>query len=254
MKIIAIANQKGGCAKTTTVINLAAALAESDRNVLVIDLDPQANASQWLACPPEAASSFELLTTKSNPKEFVVTTSIPGVDLIPASRDMANLERALAGQLSSETLLRRRLAQLLAIQSQWDYVLIDTPPTLSLITLNALTAATDVLIPVTTHVMTLSGVAQLIETVQEVKEILNPNLNLLGFVPSRVDLRTNHSQEILSALCERFGDKVMKSHIRESIRLAEAPSFGQSILSHKPNSGASADYRALAAELISLTS
>lgn len=254
MKIIAIANQKGGCAKTTTVVNLAAAVAELSRRVLVIDLDPQANASQWLASPQGAASSFDLLTTKLNARDFVVPTVIAGIDLIPSARDMSNLERALAGQLSSETLLRRRLTPLLTKDCAWDYVFIDTPPTLSLITLNALAAATDLLIPVTTHVMTLSGVAQLIETVQEVKELLNPSLNLLGFVASRVDLRTNHSQDILSALCERFGAKVMKSYIRESIRLAEAPSFGKSILSYRPSSGASSDYRALATELLGLTS
>jgi chromosome partitioning protein len=253
MKIIAIANQKGGCAKTTTVINLAAAVAELKHRVLVIDLDPQANASQWLGHVQGVASSFELLTTKSNAKNFVFSTVIDGVDLIPGAREMSNLERALAGQLSSETILRRRLSPLLTNDCVWDYVLIDTPPTLSIITLNALAAATDLLIPVTTHVMTLSGVAQLIETVQEVKELLNPNLNLLGFVASRVDLRTKHSQEILNALCERFGAKVMKTYIRESIKLAEAPSFGQSILEYKASSGASADYRALAAELVALT-
>ena len=136
--------------------------------------------------------------------------------------------------------------------NQYDYVIIDTPPTLSLITLNALSAADSVLIPVTTHVMTLSGVAQLIQTLEEVREVLNPQLKILGLLPCRVDLRTRHSQDILDALSERFGDQVLKSHIHENVRIAEAPSFKQSIFDYRPKSSAAEDFRMLAQEVINL--
>lgn len=251
MKVIVIANQKGGCAKTTTVVNLAAAIAEKGFRVLVIDLDPQANASQWLGDASDGTAAFRLLVKKDDPNALAVESSCAGVDLIASSRDLVHIDKALAGEIASEGILKRRLKSL--ARDRWDFVLIDTPPTLGLITLNALSAADELLIPVTTHVMTLSGVAQLIQTFQDVRELLNPGLNVLGLLPCRVDLRTRHAQEILSALTDRFGGKVLKSHIAESVRLAEAPSFSQSILSYKPKSKAAADYRALAAEVINLT-
>lgn len=251
MKVIAIANQKGGCAKTTTVVNLAAALGELDKKVLVLDLDPQANASSWLGGDSMVNGAFRLMTTKDEIAGLIEETDTKGVSVISASRDLAGLEKALAGEMATETKLKRRLA---ALDSKaWDFVLIDTPPTLGLMTLNALTAAGQILIPVTTHILTLSGVAQLMATINEVKELLNPELDILGLVPSRLDLRTRHAQDILSALEEKFGDQVLKSHIHESIRLAEAPSFTQSILAYKSSSGAANDYRALAKEIVKLT-
>ena len=251
MKVIVIANQKGGCAKTTTVVNLAAAIAEKGSRVLVIDLDPQANASQWLGDASDGTAAFRLLTTKVDPNTLAIKSDCTGVDLIASSTELVHIDKALAGEIAAESILKRRLKSL--DRDRWDFVLVDTPPTLGLITLNALSAADELLIPVTTHVMTLSGVAQLIQTFQEVKELLNPSLNVLGLLPCRVDLRTRHSQEILSALKDRFGGKVLTSHIAESVRLAEAPSFSQSILSYKTKSKAAADYRALATEVIHLT-
>jgi chromosome partitioning protein len=252
MRIIAVANQKGGCAKTTTVVNLAACLAEKHKRVLVIDLDTQANASAWLGCAMEDhGGTVRLLTTKESLPSLISASNISGVDVIAASRELANFEKLTAGEISVESRLKRRLGAL--DKGHWDYVLIDTPPTLGLITLNALTAAQDLLVPVTTHVLSLSGVAQLIETYDEVKEILNPSLNILGFVACRVDMRTRHSKEIIELLTNQFGSKVLKSTIRESIRLAEAPSFQQSITDYESKSSASEDYRALASEIISLT-
>jgi chromosome partitioning protein len=252
MKVIAVANQKGGCAKTTTVVNLAACLALRDFSVLVIDLDSQANATNWLAGNVSTPGSWQMLTTREDLVSLLVPTSVSGVSLLAGSRELANLEKALAGELSVETLLKRRLAKLGT--EAFDYVLIDTPPTLGLITLNALSAAQQLLIPLTTHVMSLSGVAQMFRTVDQVREVLNPDLNILGLVASRVDLRTRHAKDVLSTLSERFGDKLLKSYVYENVRLAEAPSFQQSILTYNPVSTAAQNYRDLADEVIALTS
>lgn len=247
---IAIANQKGGCAKTTTAVNLSAGLVASGKRVLLIDLDPQANTSQWIGANNHVGGVFELLTEKSDVQALVQTTGIEGLSIIRGAREISNLEKALAGELAVESRLKRRLKSM--DLNQYDYVIIDTPPTLSLITLNALSAADSVLIPVTTHVMSLSGVAQLIQTLEEVREVLNPQLKILGLLPCRVDLRTRHSQDILDALTERFGDQVLKSHIHENVRIAEAPSFKQSIFDYRPKSSAAEDFRMLAQEVINL--
>lgn len=170
MRVITVANQKGGCAKTTTVVNLAASLAELGKKVLVIDLDPQGNASDWLGAQTIEDASFRLLTEKGPADDLIEESSIASVQVIRASRELAQVEKALAGELSIETKLKRRLASLFK-SSKWDFVLIDTPPTLGILTINALTAANELLVPVTTHVMSLSGVAQLLSTFEEVQEI-----------------------------------------------------------------------------------
>jgi len=252
MRVIAIANQKGGCAKTTTVVNLAACLAARGYSILVVDLDSQANATNWLAGNVPTHGSWQTFTTREDLTKLIISTSIPSVSLLAGSRELSNLEKALAGELSVETILNRRLSKL--GRDVFDYVLIDTPPTLGLITLNALAAAQDLLIPLTTHVMSLSGVAQMFRTVEQVTEVLNPNLNVLGLVASRVDLRTRHAKDVLSTLSERFGEKLLKSYIYENVRLAEAPSFQQSILTYNPSSTAAQNYRDLADEVIALTS
>ena len=245
---VAVANQKGGCAKTTTVVNLAAAVAGQGKKVLVVDLDPQANASQWLGAEGTADGSLALLTSDKKFSELVQRTNTENVSVVAGSREIAYLDKLLAGEVAVESKLRRRLVK--GDLASIDYVLIDTPPTLSLITLNALTAADTLLIPVTTHVMTLSGVAQLIQTYEEVRDLLNPNLSILGLLACRVDLRTNHSKEILESLLDRFGELVLKAQIRESVSVAEAPSFQQSVMSYKSKSGVAADFRMLAIEVI----
>lgn len=250
MRIISIANQKGGCAKTTTAVNLAAALAELHKKILVIDLDPQANASQWLGADGSRKNSFFIFNSKTSLENLIQATQVPHLDIIAANQDLASVEKTVANELGVDFLLKRRLRHL--DEKRWDFIIIDTPPTLGLLTVNALTGSDEILIPVTTHIMTLSGVAQLMAKYNEIKEILNPDLEILGFLPSRVDLRTKHSKEILESLIKRFGDKVLKSVIRENIRLAEAPSFGESILLYDNQSGAAKDYRDLAQEVIKL--
>lgn len=251
MKVIAIANQKGGCAKTTTVVNLAAAIAVQRKRVLVIDLDPQGNASQWLGNPCVGEGAYELFTRDDIDESVVSDSNVEHVSLIASSRDLAKVERVPLGEIGVESRLKIQLAKLNS--QKWDYVLIDTPPTLGVLTLNAMTAAQHLLIPVTTHVMTLSGVAQLVQLFEEVKEQFNPQLSILGLLPSRVDLRTRHAQEILAALNSSFGNKVFATHIHESIRLAEAPSFQESILTYNSKSSAAIEYTALATEFLKRT-
>jgi chromosome partitioning protein len=249
MRVIAVANQKGGCAKTTTVVNLAASLAELGQKVLVIDMDPQGNAGDWLGVETVHDAAFRLLTSKDQVESLISSSHIEGIEVIRASRELALAEKALAGELSVETKLKRRLAQLFKTKT-WDFVFIDTPPTLGILTINALTAANELLIPVTTHVMSLTGVAQLIETFNEVQEMLNPDLKITGFVASRVDLRTRHAKEVLDSLKQSFGDQVFSAVIRENVLLAEAPSFQEPILSYKSKSTAADDYRMMAKELL----
>lgn len=250
MRIISVANQKGGCAKTTTAVNLAAALAEAKKRVLLIDLDPQANASQWLGTGDASKNSSHIFSTKTSIAELIQPTHVADVFIVSGHQDLASVEKVVAGELGIDFILKRRLKDI--NPKDWDFIIIDTPPTLGLLTVNALTSSGEILIPVTTHIMTLTGVAQLINKYNEIKEVLNPNLEILGFLPSRVDSRTKHSKEILQSLIESFGSKVLKSLIRENVRLAEAPSFGENILVYDGQSGAANDYRALAQEVIQL--
>lgn len=248
MRVIAVTNQKGGCAKTTTVVNLAASLAEAKKNILVIDLDPQANSSQWLGVSSLNANSFRLLTSDEPIGSLICKSLFEGVSVIPASKELLTVDKVLAGELAVEGRLRRKLKGL--DSDSYDFVLIDTPPMLGVLTMNACVAAKELLVPVTTHVMTLSGVTQLIAKFNEITEFINPELKVLGFLPSRVDMRTRHSRDVLQSLNDRFGEQVLKSYIRECIFLAEAPSFNESILKYKSKSSAAEDFRKLAIEIL----
>ncbi|WP_162785882.1 ParA family protein [Polynucleobacter necessarius] len=248
MTVIAVANQKGGCAKTTTVVNLACALAEHGLRTLVLDLDPQANATQWVGIKADAKGTFEFLVDDEPFESLICTTRMPGVDVMAGSKRLSQIEKSLSGQIAVESLLKRRLSKV--DLGGWDIILIDTPPTLGLLTLNALAAADELLVPVTTHVMSLIGVSQLVNTLNEVREVLNTSIDILGYLPSRVDLRTRHAKDVIELLKQSFGDKVLSSIVRENVSLAEAPSFNQGIMTYKPSSSAAEDYRALTIELL----
>lgn len=248
MRALAITNQKGGSGKTTTAVNLAAALGEKGRRVLVVDLDPQASATTWLRVKNVGKGVFSIFVENENIVDIIYSTDFTGIDVIPSSTWLAGVERALAGEIGAETILRRNLECLPA--DRWDYVLMDCPPALGLLTVNALAAAREVLIPVEAHVMALGGLAQLLQTVKVVKERLNPGLEISGILACRVDARTRHAQEVVEQLRDRFGDLVYNVVIRENVRLAEAPSFGQPITLYDPRSHGAEDYRALAEEII----
>ncbi|MBI1743055.1 ParA family protein [Candidatus Acetothermia bacterium] len=248
MRIVAITNQKGGSGKTTTAVNLAAALGEKKRKVLIVDLDPQASASSWYAVKDGSRGLLDVFVHNTPLSDLVQLTQASNVEIVPSSSWLVGAEKALAGEVGSETILRRQL-QLLP-PDRWDYLLVDCPPSLGILTVNALTAVREVVVPVEAHVMALDGLAQLLKTVEVAKERLNPELKISGILPCRVDARTRHALEVVEQLRERFGKLVYRVIIRENVRLAECPSFKQPITEYDTRSYGAADYRALAKAVI----
>ncbi len=258
MRTLACVNQKGGSGKTTTAVNLAAALGERGRRVLLIDLDPQASATTWMGITDAGRGLFDVFvnntantansanSAKGNLYDVIRPTNAAGVDIAPASAWMVGIEKALAGEVGAETIFRAKLA---GLAPEWDYVLIDCAPSLGILTVSALAAVREILVPVEAHVMALTGLAQLLQTVTVVKERLNPTLEIAGIVACRVDARTRHALEIVEQLRARFGATVYQTEIRENVRLAECPSFGRPITQYDSQSAGARDYRALAAEV-----
>ncbi|HZE21063.1 MAG TPA: ParA family protein [Desulfobaccales bacterium] len=249
MRTFAIANQKGGSGKTTTSVNLASALGEKDRRVLVIDLDPQYSTTAWFGLKNVGKGVLGIFADNGNMLELVQEVGVAGVDLVPSSAWLVGAEKMLAGEVGAETILRRHLERLPT--GRWDYVLMDCPPTLGVLTINALVAARELLVPVEAHVMALSGLAQLLQTVEVVRDRLNPDLKVSGILACRVDSRTRHAREVVEQLRQRSGSLVYHTVIRENVRLAECPSFGLTITKYDDKSAGAADYRALADEIIS---
>ncbi len=248
MRRIAVINQKGGSGKTTTTVSLGAALAEKNKRVLIIDLDPQYSATTWLATHTVGRGVFDLFaeTEKTGIRSLIHGTTTPNLSLVGSSAWLVGAEKALATEPGAETVLREKLAD---IEDDFDFLLIDCPPTLGVLTVNALTAAREVLVPVEAHVMGLQGLAQLIQTVDLVKKRLNPQLNITGILACRLDQRTKHGPEIVQKLRARFPE-TCRTTIRENIRLAECPSMGEPITSYADTSSGAQDYRDLASELL----
>lgn len=247
MKTIAIVNQKGGSGKTTTAVNLAAALGELGKKVLVVDLDVQCSATAWLGCKDGGKGLLDVFTGEGKIEDLAIETGAPGVQLVPCSQWFIGLEKVLASEAGAELVLKEKIEKM---PKNWDYLFVDCPPSLTLVTVSALAAVKHLIVPVETHVMALSGLASLHKTIEAVKKRLNENLDIYGILACRVNQRTRLSQEVIDTLRQRFGNLVFKTVIRENVRIAEAPSFAQPITLYDPRSYGAEDYKNVAIEMI----
>ena len=246
-KVIAFANQKGGVAKTTTTLNLAVAFAEEGHRVLCCDMDPQGNLTMSQGIDPDAIekSMYDVLVHKVSIREVIRPREI---DVACASIDLAGAEIAMSTMIGRERSLERALAE---VNEEYDFVFIDTPPSLGLLTINALTAAHKVIVPVQCEYLSMRGLVQLQNTLAMIREHLNPDIAIEGILPTLVDSRTLHAKEAIELLEENFGDRVFASRIRKTVRFAEAPVKGMSVLKYDPDGMAAHSYRQLAKEVLS---
>lgn len=244
--VIAFANQKGGVAKTTSALNVGAALKELGERVLGVDMDPQANLTMCLGGDPEqvAASMYDVLLGQTPIHEVIEAAEI---DVAVGSIDLAGAELALSAQIGRERALQRALRP---TQDSYDFILIDTPPSLGLLTINSLTAAESVIVPVQCEYLSLRGLAQLERTLEMVRENLNPDVHIRGILPTMFDARTVHGQEAVGVLRENFGPLVFSTVVRKTIRFAEAPVQGCSILKYDGRGPGAEAYRAVAREVL----
>ena len=241
-RIIAVANQKGGVAKTTTTVAVAAALAETGRRVLVVDMDPQGALTYSLGVDPDSLDDTvnDVLVRRLPVTQVVLERE---VDLVPANIDLAGAEAVLLGKTGREYALQRALRD---VQDRYSHILIDCPPSLGILTINALTAAGEVVIPLQCEALSHRGVGQLLETLGDIRHFTNPDLAVTGVIPTMFDGRSRHAQQVLTDVGERYGVKVFEPPVRKSIRFAEAAQAGRSILSFAPGHPGAEAYRAIA--------
>jgi chromosome partitioning protein len=245
-KVIAFANQKGGVAKTTTTLNLAVAFAESGYRVLCVDMDPQGNLTMSQGIDPDnlELSMYDVLVHDTSIREVVRKREI---DVACASIDLAGAEIAMSTMIGRERSLEKAIK---VVADDYDFVCIDTPPSLGLLTINALTAADKVIVPVQCEYLSMRGLVQLQNTLRMIRENLNPDVDIEGILPTMLDSRTVHAKEAVEILEENFGDLVFESRIRKAVKFAEAPVKGSSVLKYDPNSNAAKAYRSLAEEVL----
>lgn len=249
--ILVFANQKGGVGKTTSTLNAGVYLAEKGKKVLLVDIDPQANLTSGIGMKihDEHFTIYDLLTKNKKASESYYSTKIKNLYIIPSSIELAGAEIELVGTMSRETVLKKQLA---GIQESFDFVLIDCPPSLGLLTINALTAADGVIIPVQCEYFALEGLGQLVKSIKLVRSNLNPTLNIAGVIMTMYDSRTNLSKDVVNEVQQFFKTKVFKTIIPRNVRLSEAPSHGKPISIYDPSSSGAKAYRKLAKEIMEL--
>lgn len=247
-RIIAVANQKGGVGKTTTSVNLAASLAVTRHKVLLVDLDPQGNATMGSGVDKSQLkkSACEVMLGEAEAADAIVRAEAAGFDLLPANADLTAAEVSLVNEFSRESRLRKALE---SVKANYDWIFIDCPPSLNMLTINALSAADGVLIPIQCEYYALEGLSALIRTVEQIREAVNPDLEVLGILRTMFDPRNNLANDVSAQLIMHFGDKVFRTVIPRNVRLAEAPSYGVPVLLHDKQSRGAMSYLALAGEL-----
>ncbi|MCI5623235.1 ParA family protein [Anaerostipes sp.] len=248
-RVIAVANQKGGVGKSTTAINLSACLAERGKKVLTIDIDPQGNTTSGLGVDKNSVENtlYELLLGESGIKEVIIKGVVENVDLIPSNVNLSGAEIELVGVDEKEYILKKEIDK---IRRKYDYIIMDCPPSLSMLTINALTAATSVLVPIQCEYYALEGLSQLIHTIELVQERLNKRLKIEGVVFTMFDARTNLSLQVVENVKDNLKQNIYKTIIPRNVRLAEAPSYGQPINIYDSKSAGAESYRLLAEEVI----